>query len=109
MATSPEIIEYIVSQLRSAGNVFAKKMFGEYGLYLDDKMIALVCDNQLFVKPTQAGKDYLKEVTEGQPYPGAKAWYLVTEDNWDDADWLCGLVLATAPEVTPVKKKEKKR
>lgn len=109
MATSPEIIEYIVGQMQYAGNVYAKKMFGEYGVYLDDKMIALVCDNQLFIKPTIAGRLFLEEVEEGLPYPGAKPWFLITEDQWDDADRLSELVMVTATEVKPVKKKEKKK
>lgn len=107
MATKPDIAEFLVSQMQAAGNVYAKKMFGEYGVYLDDKMFALVCDNQLFIKPTVAGKAYLDYVEEAPPYPGAKPWFLITEDNWDDADWLCELVRVTAPEVLPVKKKAK--
>ena len=109
MATKPDIAEYLVSQMQAVGDVYAKKMFGEYGVYLEDKMFALVCDNQLFIKPTTAGRTYLEEVEEGQPYPGAKPWFLITEDNWDDADWLCEIVRATLPEVVPVKKKAPKK
>jgi len=108
MATKPDVAEYLVNQLQSAGNVYSKRMFGEYGIYLDDKMLAMVCDNQLFVKPTKAGRAFLEEVEEGAPYPGAKLHFLITEDHWDDTDLLCELIRVTAPEVLPVKKKAKK-
>ena len=28
-------------------------MFGEYGLYFDNKLFGLVCDNKLFIKPME--------------------------------------------------------
>lgn len=108
MATRQDIADYIVSQLSKAGVVRSGKMFGEYALYCDDKVVGLICDNQLFIKPTAAGRAYLDEVEEGLPYPGAKPWFLITEDNWDDADWLGGLIRATAAEVPPPKPRKKK-
>ena len=44
-------------------------MFGEYALYIDEKVVALICDNQVFVKPTAAGLEVLGEVIEAPPYP----------------------------------------
>lgn len=46
MASSPDVVEYICFQLRHAGDISFKKMFGEYGLYCDRKYFGLVCDNQ---------------------------------------------------------------
>jgi len=54
-------------------------MFGEYAVYLDGKVVALVCDNQLFVKPTDAGRAFLGAVVEAPPYPGATLYFLVDE------------------------------
>lgn len=107
MGTKKETMDYIMSRIESVGEVSCKRMFGEYGVYYQDRMFALVCDDQLFIKPTVAGKDFLGEVEEGQPYPGAKEWFLITEDRWDDEEWLCELIRRTYPEVTPVKKKTK--
>ena len=39
-------------------------MFGEYAIYCDGKVTALVCDNQLFVKPMEAGRSFIGEVVE---------------------------------------------
>ena len=60
-------------------------MFGEYDLYCGEKVVALVCDDQLFVKITTPGKALVGErYTEGFAYPGAKASILVGADALDD-------------------------
>lgn len=109
MSTQQKTLDYILEQAASAGDVTAKKMFGEYGMYCDGKIMALICDDQLFIKPTQAGRDYLGEVTEGEPYPGAKPYFRVDGDRWDDADWLAGLVKATADDLPLPKPKKAKK
>ncbi|RJT43728.1 TfoX/Sxy family protein [Legionella taurinensis] len=55
MSSKQSTIDFILEQITNAGTVYAKKMFGEYAIYCDDKVVALVCDDQLFVKPTTAG------------------------------------------------------
>ena len=51
-------------------------MFGEYGVYLDEKIVGLICDNHFFLKKTEAGRAmieaHLTTVEEGLPYPGVK-------------------------------------
>lgn len=106
MSSQQKTVDYILEQAAGAGTLSARKMFGEYGMYCDGKIMALICDDQLFIKPTQAGQDYLGEVTEGEPYPGAKPYFLIEGDRWDDADWLAGLVRVTAAEL-PVPKPKK--
>lgn len=93
--------------MRDAGEVSAKKMFGEYGIYLEGRMIALVCDDLLFIKPTEAGKAFLVSPEEGQPYPGAKLWFLIPEDEWDDKQKLTELLRVTVAEL-PLPKPKKK-
>lgn len=108
MASKAETVEYIIEQIQGLGEVRYKRMFGEYGIYYREKMVALVCDDQLFIKPTTVGKEYLVEPEEGQPYPGAKNWFLISEDCWEDRDWLCELIRLSEPEIAlPIKKKKK--
>ncbi len=109
MSTQQSTIDYLLGQIDGAGAIQAKKMFGEYGVYCDGKMIALVCDDQLFLKPTEAGRNYLQEVEEGLPYPGAKPWFYISEDKWDDVLWLTELIRVTVPEVPAPKPKKPKR
>lgn len=75
MASQQSTVDFIVEQIGGAGRVSARKMFGEYGIYCDGKMVALVCDDQLYIKPTAAGRAYIGDVTEGAPYPSAKPWF----------------------------------
>lgn len=85
-------------------------MFEEYGLYFGIKFFGLICDNKLFVKPTQAGREYIKNVVEEPPYSGAKPSFLI-EEKLEDREWLRKLVEITAnelPEPKPQKKKNKK-
>ena len=85
-------------------------MFGEYGLFCDGKMVALICDDLLFIKPTLAGRSYLGVVIEKPPYKGAKPYFWISGDRWDDSDWLTELVRLSAAELPlPVKKPRKRR
>jgi len=108
MATSQNIMDFLLDQLTGLGEASSKKMFGEYCLYLGGKPVGLVCDNQLYLKPTQAGLAMLDKVKEGAPYPGAKPHLLITPDQWEDAPWLCAIVQATATELPMPKPKVKK-
>ena len=110
MATDAGFIEHVCDQLRDAGGITAKKMFGEYGIYRHGKLVALACDNQLFVKPTAAGEVVLGAPTLGAPYPGAKPHFNVSE-LLDDRAKLVRLFLATdaALPLPKPKKASKKR
>ena len=105
MASKQSYVDFILEQISSAGLVYAKRMFGEYGVYCDDKIVALFCDNQLFVKPTIAGKDFIGRFTEGYPYPGAKPYLLISGEYWDDSEWLTELIRISAEELPRPKPK----
>lgn len=96
MATQKRTVDDLLEQAMGAGAVSAKPMFGEYGVYLDGKMIGLICDDQLYVKPTASGRLQAGPVSEAPPYPGAKPHLLIEADRWDDAEWLSDLLRATA-------------
>jgi len=107
MGSSLEFVEYIVDQIGNSVMVTYRKMFGEYALYCDKKIFALICDDRLFIKPTVAGRKYIGNVTEAPPYPGAKNSYLI-EERIDDREWLSELVRITVsalPEPRPKKKR----
>jgi TfoX/Sxy family transcriptional regulator of competence genes len=99
VATQQSTVDFIIEQVGGAGQVSARKMFGEYGLYCDGKMVALVCDDLLFVKPTHAGRAHIGEIVEGAPYPGAKPCFLISGELWDDGDWLTKLIRISAAEL----------
>ncbi len=95
MASDIGFVEYVCEQIRGAGHVSHRRMFGEFAVYCDGKVVALVCDNQFFLKPTDAGKALLDRVKEAPPYPGAKPYYLI-DAQLDDAEAAAAIVRATA-------------
>ncbi len=107
MATDQKFVDFIMEQIDIPEQISYKKMFGEYGLYFGDKIFALVCDNKLFVKPTEGGRNYIKEVVEASPYPGAKPSLLI-EEKLEDRSWLKELVFITVEELPAPKPKKKK-
>ena len=107
MASDQKFVDFVVEQIEKAGEITAKKMFGEYGIYADGKIFALVCDNQLFIKPTTAGRAFIGNVVEAPPYPSAKPSFLI-EDKTEDREWLSELVRLTVKELPDAKVKKKK-
>ena len=107
MATSAGTADFLLEQLAPLGTASLRRMFGEYCLYISGAPVGLVCDDQLYLKPTEAGSALCSPPREGHPYPGAKPHLLITADWWEDGAWLCQLVTATA-RTLPVGKIKKK-
>ena len=110
MVSDQEFVDFVLDQLKGVGGITSKKMFGEYALYCEGKIVALVSDNQLFIKPTEAGRSFIGDVVEAPPYPGAKPSFLI-EEQIEDKDLLSTLVRLTEQELPKpkVKKKAKKK
>ncbi|MBN2753340.1 MAG: TfoX/Sxy family protein [Candidatus Goldbacteria bacterium] len=111
MATDKSFADFIVDQMQGAGGITAKKMFGEYGVYKDGVIVALICDDKLFIKPTKAGEEFIlkdDKITYGAPYPGAKMYFYI-KDRFEDRDWISALVTLSKNELGEVKQKRKKK
>lgn len=106
MASDQKFVDFIIEQIVGAGNITAKKMFGEYGIYSDGKIFGLICDNKLYIKPTPSGIKFIGDIVEAPPYPGAKNSLLI-EDKVEDSEWLSELVKITFIELPEPKKKKK--
>lgn len=105
MATDPSFADFVLDLLKGAGETTVRRMFGEYALYLDGKVVALLCDDQFFLKPTAAGLAALGTPKQAPPYPGAKLYYLIDE-GLDDREALQRLVRLTA-DALPLPKPKK--
>ncbi|MCI6151283.1 MAG: TfoX/Sxy family protein [Flintibacter sp.] len=79
MASHQDFVDYVVEQLREAGAIRSRKMFGEYGLYCDDVFFAVICDDQFFVKVTPQGEAAFPDLPKAPPYEGAKDSFLVED------------------------------
>ncbi|NLL78562.1 MAG: TfoX/Sxy family protein [Clostridiales bacterium] len=106
MASNLELVEYVCDQLSGAGEITYRKMFGEYGLYCNGKLIGSVCDDQFFVKKTAAGLAVCPDLKEAPPYEGAKPQFVV--DSVDDKELMTRFILATYEEL-PAPKPKKSR
>ena len=71
--------------------------------------MALICDDQLYLKPTAAGRALAVGCVDGSPYPGAKPHILVEGDRWEDAEWLTRIIEVSAKELPEPAKKKRKR
>lgn len=111
MASDLAFVTYVCEQASLFGQgklLTHKKMFGEFAIYFDEKVIALICDNQLFVKATEAGRGLIENVQEAPPYPGAKAHFLIS-DEIENAETLSKLFAATAAALPAPKPKKPKK
>jgi TfoX/Sxy family transcriptional regulator of competence genes len=106
MASDREFVQFVCEQLRGAGEISSKRMFGEAAVYLQDKVIGLVCDNQFFIKPTEPGRAKIGVPTVAPPFPGASNWFLMAD--LDDPEFLADLIRATAEALPTPKIKSKK-
>ncbi|MBK7634648.1 MAG: TfoX/Sxy family protein [Saprospiraceae bacterium] len=107
MASDQNFVDFVIEQIKDAGEITAKKMFGEYGIYADGILCGLICDNKLFIKPTISGREFIGKVVEAPPYVGAKPSFLI-EEKIEDSNWLSELIRISLKELPPPKPKKKK-
>ncbi|MCS4435651.1 TfoX/Sxy family protein [Aquiflexum gelatinilyticum] len=105
MPSDQKFVDFVIDQIKNAGEISAKKMFGEYGVYADGKLFGLICDNRLFIKPTESGREFIGNIVEAPPYKGAKPSFLI-EDKIEDGEWLSQLVRMSLKELPDPKPKK---
>ncbi len=104
MATEKATVDFILDQLAPLP-VRARAMFGEYGVYCDEKFVALIFDDTLFVKPTAISDQFFSDADLAPPYRGAKDHYAVPAALLEDGERLREVIARTA-ELLPVPKKK---
>ena len=112
MTSDRDFVEYVANQAGLGSALTHRKMFGEYALYLNGTVIAFVCDNQVYVKPTAEGRSVLKTVAEHPPYPQAKPYFRL-DGELEDRELLQRLFQVTAralpvPKPKPVRRRKPK-
>ena len=112
MASDAHFVDYVLEQMQGAGTLESRKMFGEYAIYCNQKVVALVCDNQLFVKITPQGQTFVDKASQpvllAPPYRSAKDSFLI-QDQLDDHEWLVQLIRITADALPVPKPKRPKK
>lgn len=97
MATSLQFADFVCDQLQMYGVVRAKKMFGEYMVYLNEKPILLLCDNTVYVKKKPQTAVILQSAPCGVPYEGAKEHFILDMEQQALLDVLIPILEAVTP------------
>jgi TfoX/Sxy family transcriptional regulator of competence genes len=108
MANSDRYVTALLAALAPAGPPLVRKMFGEHALYLNGKVVALACDDALFVKDHPAARTHLPDAALAPPYPGAKA-HLLADTVLDDPDPVIAALRALAIALPAPAPKPKRR
>ncbi|MCC7160588.1 transcriptional regulator [Candidatus Nomurabacteria bacterium] len=116
MSTQKETIEYILEKLGDYKRFSSRAMFGEYALYADPrhggasrKVVALVCDDLLYVKILPASSELENICEKDAPYEGAKLHYVVEEEQLSTIENLPDILFAIAESIPEKKVKKKKK
>ena len=108
MAVSSSFLEYVLEQLSASRfDVAHKRMFGGIGIYADERFVAVIDDDRLFMKVGEGNRaDYEREGCKAfQPY-GDGTYSMsyfepptrVLEDRDELARWLEKSFEASRPE-----------
>jgi len=131
VATNADFADFVTEQMSGAGSITKRKMMGEYVVYCQEKVLALICDNKLFIKPTDSGRAFLKGSQrkrhserlldksheafsdkqwpiEAPPYKGSKNFFLIG-DELEDRDLMTELIRVSYPELPMLKPKKPKK
>lgn len=106
MASSAATIAHIIDTLSDLP-LTSRKMFGEYALYSGGIVVAFVCDDTLFIKPTLGAQVVLPDAPRGPAYPGSKD-YIIGSEALDDPDLCIRALRAVAADAPPAKPKKPK-
>lgn len=106
MASTPEYIDFVCSQLEGAGVVRSRKMMGDYVIYVDEKCVILACDGQCYVKQVPEIADLMAEAECGYPYDGARLHYILDVEHRSHALAVVRRLAEVLPYPKPKKKKK---
>lgn len=109
MSTQKETVEFVLEKLGDEKVFSVRAMFGEYALYAKGKVVALVCDDQLYVKILPASQELEDLCEKDEPYKGAKLYYVVEEDMLTKLTHLPEILEDIADSLPAPKMKVKKK
>lgn len=104
MACSIDFIDFVCSQIEGAGVIRARKMFGDYCIYVDEKPVLLACDNIVYIKKHAAIASLMQNAECGYPYDGAKEHYILDIEHCKEAISVIKTLLPHIPQPKPKKK-----
>lgn len=106
MASSLDFVQYVCDQIEGTGIVRAKKMFGDWLVYVDEKPLILVCDNICYIKKLPELETLMSDAECGYPYDGAREHYILDIDHACEVRKVVRIALDVIP--LPQRKPRKK-
>ena len=88
--TAKERVEELSGVLQVLGAVRFKPMFGEWGVYIDEKFAAIIGDDRLFLKVKGVPEETVTRLFGGytEPYPGAGNYAEADPEKFTDDAWV---------------------
>ena len=108
MSTSADFVAYVLELARLGERLTSHRMFGEYALYVDEKVVGFACDNTLFIKYLAPTAELTAALPAGEAYPGSRP-YAIADTLLDEPKRLQALLLATAEALPPPKPKQPRK
>ena len=105
MASSKEYIDFVCTQLEGTGTVRARKMFGDWCIYVDEIPVILACDEICYVKKLPELAPFMPDAECGFPYPGAKEHYILDIEHRREMVPVVRKLVETLPSYQKKKKK----
>lgn len=105
MACSPEFIDFVCSQLSAVGTVRARKMMGDYVIYVDEKCVVVACDEVCYVKKLPELASLMADAECACPYDGAREHYILDIEHRDHAERVVSVLRDVLPYPKPRRKK----
>lgn len=111
MPVSPDYRDWVLEQLRVAGTITGRSMFGGYGIYLDGAIIALIADDTLYFKVDDSNRPDFEALGMEPFRPGGEVmqYYEVPADVLEDTDRLRDWALRAFDVSRRAKLKKQKR
>ena len=106
MASSKEYLDFILEQLSELEEIAYRAMMGEYIIYYRGKIVGVIYNDRLLVKPVKSAIEYMSNAEYELPYDGAKEMLLV--GDVDNKEFLTGLFETMYDELPAPKPKKKK-
>ena len=119
MAQNDGALEYALELLGSVAPVRSKRMFGGHGIFVEDRMMALIAFEQLYLKVDDQTREAFEEAgsepftytkKEGQTF--VMSYMTAPDEALDDPDSMrpwAELAIAAARRAKPPARKKKKR
>uniref|UniRef100_A0AB33IWE0 TfoX/Sxy family protein n=1 Tax=Prevotella sp. GTC17254 TaxID=3236794 RepID=A0AB33IWE0_9BACT len=107
MACTLDFIDFVCMQIAPVGDIRARKMFGDYIIYANDKPVIIACDNVAYIKILPEIEHLMHDAERGFPYEGAKEHYILDVGNTNHAVAVVSILEKCLP--FPKSKKKKKQ